>query len=232
MSENQIPREAVEALRGAAGGPGVALVEEDFDYAPLDELIAKYRGTKGALIPLLQGGQAVYGYLPREAMVRIAEALSEPLSAVYGVATFYAQFRLVPRGRNVVRVCHGTACHVSGAPLVSQEIERHLGIADGGNTEDMFFTLESVACLGACGMAPVMMINDRTYGKLTPDRAVGCIVEFRTTEEGGNGNGGSAAAGAGDQVPAAAQVPGDQVSVEAQPPADEPNEGSVSGEVA
>jgi NADH-quinone oxidoreductase subunit E len=200
MSENQIPQAADDGPRGAAGGPGVAVVEDEgsFDYAPLDELIAKYRGTKGALIPLLQGGQAIYGYMPREAMVRIAEALGEPLSAVYGVATFYAQFRLVPRGRNVVRVCHGTACHVSGAPLVSQEIERHLGIADGGNTEDMFFTLESVACLGACGMAPVMMINDRTYGKLTPDRAVGCIVEFRTAHEGGNGNGGPQAGAAAD----------------------------------
>jgi NADH-quinone oxidoreductase subunit E len=205
MSEHQIPREAGDGPRGAAGGPGVALVEEEaFDYAPLDELIAKYRGTKGALIPLLQGGQAVYGYLPRETMVHIAAALGEPLSAVYGVATFYAQFRLVPRGRNVVRVCHGTACHVSGAPLVSQEIERHLGIADGGNTEDMFFTLESVACLGACGMAPVMMINDRTYGKLTPDRAVGCIVEFRTAHEGGNGNGGSPAAETDDAGAASA----------------------------
>lgn len=217
MSENQIPHEAGDGPRGAAGGPGVALVEdeESFDYAPLDELIAKYRGTKGALIPLLQGGQAIYGYMPREAMVRIAEALGEPLSSVYGVATFYAQFRLVPRGRNVVRVCHGTACHVSGAPLVSQEIERHLGIADGGNTEDMFFTLESVACLGACGMAPVMMINDRTYGKLTPDRAVSCIVEFRTAAEGGNGDG---------------RAPEDDATPEAKASANE--EASIAGEVA
>jgi len=173
---------------GHAGGPGVAVLEaEAFDHAPLDELLSKYRGLKGALIPLLQGTQEAYGYVPREAMIRIAQTLGEPLSAVFGVATFYAQFRLVPRARNVIRVCHGTACHVSGAPLVSQEVERHLGIEDGGNTEDMMFTLESVACLGACGMAPVMMINDRTYGKLSPDKAVSSIKQFAAAEAGEDG---------------------------------------------
>jgi NADH-quinone oxidoreductase subunit E len=169
----------------SAGG---AVVEEGFDYAPLDVLLEKFRGTKGAMIPLLQGTQAAYGFVPKEAMVRIAGELGEPLSSVFGVATFYAQFRLIPRGKNVVRVCHGTACHVSGAPLVSLEVERHLGIGDGENTPDMLFTLETVACLGACGMAPVMMINDRTFGKLTPDKAVGAIKEFRAVMEGGNGN--------------------------------------------
>ncbi len=160
-----------------------ALDAGGFDAAPLEELLEKYRGQKGTLIPLLQGTQAAYGYVPREAMVRVAEELGEPLSQVFGVATFYAQFRLVPRGKNVIRVCHGTACHVSGAPLVSQEVERNLGIRDGENTPDMMFTLESVACLGACGMAPVMMINDRTYGKLTPDKAVGAVKEFRAAQE-------------------------------------------------
>lgn len=182
---------------------GSATAEEAFDAAPLEELLVKYRGQKGTLIPLLQGTQAVYGYVPREAMIRIAEALREPLSQVYGVATFYAQFRLVPRGKNVVRICHGTACHVSGAPLVSQEVERHLGIHDGENTEDMFFTLESVACLGACGMAPVMMINDRTYGKLTPDKAVGAVKDFQSKADGGRHNGGDPAASAdADATPA------------------------------
>jgi NADH:ubiquinone oxidoreductase subunit E len=163
---------------------------EAFDYAPVEELLQKYRGMKGALIPLLQGTQASYGFLPQEALMRISDNLGEPLASVFGVATFYAQFRLIPRGKNVVRVCHGTACHVSGAPLVSLEVERNLGIKDGENTEDMLFTLEAVACLGACGMAPVMMINDRTYGKLTPDKAVKAIVDFRATE--GNGDGGAA----------------------------------------
>lgn len=173
-----------------SGQSAVATVEAGgFDAAPLEELLEKYRGQKGALIPLLQGTQAAYGYVPEPAMKRIAGALGEPLSQVFGVATFYAQFRLKPRGRNVVRVCHGTACHVSGASLVSQEIERNLGIGDGENTADMMFTIENVACLGACGMAPVMMINDRTYGKLTPDKAVNSLIEFRATQEGGNGAG-------------------------------------------
>jgi NADH-quinone oxidoreductase subunit E len=181
----------------------IGSAEGGFDAAPLEELLAKYRGQKGTLIPLLQGTQVVYGYVPREAMTRIAEALREPLSQVYGVATFFAQFRLVPRGKNVVRICHGTACHVSGAPLVSQEVERHLGIRDGENTEDMFFTLESVACLGACGMAPVMMINDRTYGKLTPDKAVGAVKDFQSKNDGGRQNGGDSASSAdADATPA------------------------------
>lgn len=181
---------------------GSAVAEGGFESAPLEELLVTYRGQRGTLIPLLQGTQAAYGFVPREAMVRIAEALGEPLSQVYGVATFYAQFRLVPRGKNVVRICHGTACHVSGAPLVSQEVERHLGIRDGENTEDMVFTLESVACLGACGMAPVMMINDRTYGKLTSDKAVDAVKAFRSTLEGGGQNGaGPASVGGVEAAP-------------------------------
>lgn len=184
MSANQSP--FAEAGGGIVTSPPVG--EEEFDSSPLEALLSKYRGQKGALIPLLQGTQAIYGYLPKEAMALIAKDLGDPLSHVYGVATFYAQFRLVPRAKNVIRVCHGTACHVSGAPLVSLEIERHLGIEDGENTADMMFTLESVACLGACGMAPVMMINDRTYGKLTADKAVGAIKDFAAAELGGNGS--------------------------------------------
>lgn len=172
-----------------AQSPSGTAATAEFDYGPVDELLQKYKGTKGALIPLLQGTQAAYGYLPKEAMMRIAEALGEPLSSIFGVATFYAQFRLIPRAKNVIRICHGTACHVSGAPLVSMEVQKYLGIQDGENTEDMMFTLERVACLGACGMAPVMMINDRTYGKLTPDKAVDAIKAFRAAE----GNGGSEA---------------------------------------
>ncbi len=176
-------------------GQGVESAVEagGFDEAPLRDLLETYQDQRGALIPLLQGTQAAYGYLPAEAMESIARALREPLSQVFGVATFYAQFRLVPRARNVVRVCHGTACHVSGAPLVSLEIERNLGIGDGENTEDMMFTIENVACLGACGMAPVMMINDRTYGKLSPDSAVKAVKEFRAKEEGENGSGDTSA---------------------------------------
>jgi NADH-quinone oxidoreductase subunit E len=197
MSENQSPVADVGAV---ASSPPLAAEGDGFDPAPLRDLLSKYRGQKGALIPLLQGTQAIYGFVPREAMAIIARELGEPLSQVFGVATFYAQFRLVPRAKNVVRVCHGTACHVSGAPLVSLEISRHLGIDEGENTEDMLFTIENVACLGACGMAPVMMINDRTYGKLTPDKAVGAIKEFTATEQGAGNGSAPAAEGQAEEV--------------------------------
>lgn len=182
-----------------AESPAGPATEAAFDYGPVDELLEKYRGVKGALIPLLQGTQAAYGYLPKESMERISQTMGEPLSSVFGVATFYAQFRLVPRAKNVVRVCHGTACHVSGAPLVSLEVEKHLGIQDGENTEDMMYTLETVACLGACGMAPVMMINDRTYGKLTPDKAVGALRDFAAASGNGGGPKAAAAADSGEE---------------------------------
>jgi NADH-quinone oxidoreductase subunit E len=152
------------------------------------ELLDHYRGEKGALVPLLQGAQAIFGYLPSEVMARVAEASGEPLSKALGVATFYSQFRLKPHAKNTIRCCHGTACHVSGAPLISREVEKHLGIAAGENTEDMLYTIEEVHCVGACGMAPVVMINDRAFGKLTPDKAVKVVKDFQATVE-GNGTG-------------------------------------------
>lgn len=166
-------------------------LEEQFS-----ELLQHYKGERGALVPLLQGAQAIFGWLPNDVMARVAEAAGEPLSKALGVATFYSQFRLKPHAKNTIRCCHGTACHVSGAPLVSQEVERYLGVHAGENTEDMLFTVEEVHCVGACGMAPVVMINDRAHGKLTPDKAVAVVKEFREAEleavagAGGNGNGG------------------------------------------
>ncbi len=123
-------------------------------------------------------------------MARVAEAAGEPLSKALGVATFYSQFRLKPHGKNTIRCCHGTACHVSGAPLITQEIERYLGVKPGENTDDMLFTLEEVHCVGACGMAPVVMINDRAHGKLTPEKGVQVVREFREAELAAAGNGG------------------------------------------
>jgi NADH-quinone oxidoreductase subunit E len=162
------------------------------------ELLDHYSGEKGALVPLLQGAQAIFGYLPPEVMERVAEAADEPLSKAMGVATFYSQFRLKPHAKNTIRCCHGTACHVSGAPLISKEVEKHLGIHAGENTDDMLYTIEEVHCVGACGMAPVVMINDRAFGKLTPDKAVAVVKEFQATVEaaGNSGNG----AGGEDQT--------------------------------
>ncbi len=157
-------------------------LEEQFQ-----DLLDHYKGQPGALVPLLQGAQAIFGYLPEDVMARVAEGAGEPLSQALGVATFYSQFRLQPHAQNTIRCCHGTACHVSGAPLISREVEKHLGIHAGENTPDMLYTVEEVHCVGACGMAPVVMINDRAHGKLTPDKAVAIVKAFQAEVEGETG---------------------------------------------
>jgi NADH-quinone oxidoreductase subunit E len=167
---------------GLAVGPTGGYVSEQALEEQFSDLLEHYRGERGALVPLLQGAQAIFGWLPEDVMARVAEAAGEPLSMALGVATFYSQFRMKPHAKNTIRCCHGTACHVSGAPLISREVERYLGIHAGENTEDMLFTIEEVHCVGACGMAPVVMINDRAYGKLTPDKAAAVVGEFATAE--------------------------------------------------
>lgn len=153
-----------------------ALSEEELNEIAL--ILEKYRDTRGALIPVLQEIQGHCGYLPRQAMEMISAEMGLPLSKVYGVATFYAQFHLEPRGRNVVRVCLGTACHVRGGERILERLGEQLGIPPGGTTEDLRFTLERVACLGACGLAPAMMVNDETFGRLTPEKAKKLIQKF------------------------------------------------------
>jgi NADH-quinone oxidoreductase subunit E len=144
----------------------------------LGQVLDKYRDQKGALIPVLQAAQDVYGYLPKEALERIAKELRLPLSKVYGVVTFYAQFHLNPRGRHVVRVCLGTACHVRGGAKIMEAMEKELKVGDGETTGDLRYTLESVACIGACGLAPVIMVNDDTHGRLTPDQIPNILVQY------------------------------------------------------
>lgn len=144
----------------------------------LRKALDKYKDMKGALIPLLQEAQEIYGYLPREVMQQISGALGIPFSKTFGVATFYAQFHLKPRGRNIIRICQGTACHVRGASKVFDAVSKKLGVARNETTEDLRYTLETVACLGACGLAPVMMVNDDTHGRLTPDKAAGTIEKY------------------------------------------------------
>lgn len=138
-------------------------------FAKLDAILEKYRGIKGALIPVLQEAQDAYGFLPKDVLACIAEKMKIPVSQVYGVVTFYSQFHLNPRGRNIIRVCQGTACHVRGAKAVLKALEDELQIAPGQTTADQRFTLETVACLGACGLAPVLMINEDTHGRLKPE---------------------------------------------------------------
>ncbi len=149
------------------------------DLALLDPLIAKYKGKKGNLIPLLQGAQELYGFIPRAAFEKLAAETGIPMSDMFGVATFYAQFRLNPVGKNIIKVCHGTACHVQNAVEITESIEEVLKIKDGQTTDDRFYTLESVACLGCCSLAPVMMIGDQTYGKLTGNESVKIIKNIR-----------------------------------------------------
>jgi NADH-quinone oxidoreductase, E subunit len=139
------------------------------NMAKLDEILAKYQGIKGALIPVLQEAQDAYGYLPKDVITRIGDKMQIPTSQIYGVATFYSQFHLNPRGKNIIRVCQGTACHVRGAKAILKALEDTLKITAGKTTPDLKFTLETVACIGACGLSPVMMVNDDTHGRLTPE---------------------------------------------------------------
>ena len=149
------------------------------DLSLLDHLIAKHKGKKGNLIPLLQGAQELYGFISKPAFEKLSRETGIPLSDMFGVATFYAQFRLNPVGKNIIKFCHGTACHVQNAVEISESLEEALKIKDGETTEDRFFTLESVACLGCCSLAPVMMIGDQTYGKLTGNEAVKIVKNIR-----------------------------------------------------
>ncbi|MFW6006602.1 MAG: NADH-quinone oxidoreductase subunit NuoE [Bacillota bacterium] len=137
---------------------------------PLKEILKDYSTEEKNLIPILQQAQNEYGYLPQEVIKEISSSLNLSLSQVYGVVTFYTQFHQEPRGENIIRVCMGTACHVRGGQAILEEIETELGIKNGETTEDLKFTLETVACIGACGLAPVIMINDNTHGRLTPDK--------------------------------------------------------------
>jgi len=134
------------------------------------EIVAPWKGRKGALIPILQETQSVFGYLPAEAIETISDELLMPTAEIYGVVTFYAQFHLKPRGRHVIRVCRGTACHVRGSLQLLEKVKEMLKVEENGTTEDLRFTLEPVACLGACGLAPVMMIDEDTQGRLVPDK--------------------------------------------------------------
>jgi NADH-quinone oxidoreductase subunit E len=149
---------------------------DSVDLKPLKKILKKYSSKRGVLIPLLQETQKLYGYLPQSALILIADSTNNDVSQIYGVATFYAQFRSKPVGKHIIRVCHGTACHVSGANRITEVCEDHLGVHDGETTTDRKFTLESVACLGCCSLAPVMMVDLTTFGRLN-DREVKKVID-------------------------------------------------------
>lgn len=147
----------------------------------LAALLEEYRDFRGATIPVLQRAQDIFGYLPKEVLLKISEELHIPISKIYGVVTFYAQFHLEPRGKHVIRACQGTACHVRGAKAVLEEIRHQLELTeDKRTTDDGMFTLETVACIGACALAPCVMVDDDTHGRLTPLTAVEMIEEYRS----------------------------------------------------
>jgi NADH-quinone oxidoreductase E subunit len=146
----------------------------------LSGILARYQGQDGALIKALQDAQGLYGYLPEEVLARIADYFDHPYSQVYGVATFYAQFRLKPRGENLIRVCTGTVCHIMGGPQVLAKISEELNISLGETTEDNKFTLGSAVCFGACSQAPVIMVNDDIYGRVTPERIAAILARYCT----------------------------------------------------
>ena len=146
---------------------------------PVQEILSRYEKKERYLIPVLQEAQEEYGYLPEEVMKEIALGLNLSLSQVYGVVTFYSQFHQEPRGNNIIRVCMGTACHVRGGEGILNAIKDELGIGAGETTDDLEFTLESVACIGACGLAPVIMINDETHGRLTPEKIPEIIEKYQ-----------------------------------------------------
>jgi len=145
----------------------------------LYEVIEKYKNTEGALIPVLHEAQEIYGYLPLEVQKKISEELGVPLAEIYGVVTFYTQFSLNPKGKYKIGVCLGTACYVKGSGAILDKLKEKLGIDVGECTEDGKFSLEATRCIGACGLAPVMTINDDVYGRLVPDDVEGILEKYQ-----------------------------------------------------
>ncbi len=155
---------------------------ETIDLSIIEEITRRNTGKPGALITILQEVQDELGYLPEIAMERISELSNIPASKIYGVVTFYSQFSLTPKGKYVIKVCEGTACHVSGAQNLKEAISLHLNIPNNGTTEDNLFTLESVACLGCCSLAPAVMINEKVYGRLDSKKIIKIIDEYKGRE--------------------------------------------------
>ncbi len=136
----------------------------------LNAILSSYKKRRDSLIPILQQVQEAFGYLPEDAMLKVARAIGVPESRVYAVATFYTQFRFTPIGKNRVTICRGTACHVRGATRILEEVEQQLNIKEGETSEDLEYTLETAACIGCCALAPCIMINDDVEAKLTPKK--------------------------------------------------------------
>ena len=149
------------------------------DLTRLDTVFKEFEGDSHALISILQRAQEIYGYLPTDVIYAVAEHVGVSPAKVMGVATFYTQFRLKPVGRNLIMLCKGTACHVNGADSIEKALVEELGVGDGETTDDGLFSIKTVACLGCCSLSPVMMINEDTYGSLTPAKAKEIVRKIR-----------------------------------------------------
>lgn len=158
-----------------------AIVVESPELA-IDDIVHKHNVEPGAVIPILQEIQETYGYVPPIAIQRVAEHMNIPASEIYGIVTFYAQFRLQPLGKNLVKVCHGTACHLGGAEMVTEALSQATGAKEGETSSDGLFTVERVACLGCCSLAPCVMVNGETHGRLTPESVDKLVTEIRKQE--------------------------------------------------
>ena len=154
-------------------------VDSPEKHAKFDEVVAEYKGVEGALVQVIKKTQAIYGDLPLEVQTMVAEALNVPLEEVYGVVTFYSFFTIKPKGKYNISVCLGTACYVKGASAVLEEVKNQLGIDVGETTKDGLFSIQDTRCLGCCGLAPVMTVNDDVYGKLTPKEVAGILNKYK-----------------------------------------------------
>lgn len=152
-------------------------------FDEIDTIVHKHNVERGAVIPILQEIQGTYGYVPPVAVQRIADNINVPASEIFGIVTFYGQFRLQPLGKYLIKICHGTACHLCGAEMVAEIVSQVIGAKEGETSEDGLFTVERVACIGCCSLAPCMMINGEAYGRLTPEAISKIINEIRRQEK-------------------------------------------------
>jgi NADH-quinone oxidoreductase subunit E len=153
--------------------------DKTIDLKPVAKIVPKYsRDYESNLIAILQETQDVYGYLPKSVMKEISKLTDVPLTRIFGVVTFYSQFTLTPRGKHAIKICNGTACHVRGVDEVKEKVKEHLNVSEGETTADFKFTLETVACIGTCFLAPVMMVDDRYFGKLTTESVTDVVKEY------------------------------------------------------
>lgn len=155
---------------------------ETVDLTGLEEVLSEYAEVKGSLITILQKTQELYGYIPIDGVYRIAERTGSTPARVLGVATFYSQFRFQAVGKYLIMLCKGTACYVNGAESIARAVKEELGIGDNETTADGLFSLSLVSCLGCCSLAPVMMINEETYGSLTPEKVRQILRDIRAKE--------------------------------------------------